>query len=67
MRQVQGWLSDWESQAARAAGAMAADAAAPEYRMSPENAFLDVRPSPLLAGWGFAWTCAAWLHSNITL
>ncbi len=39
--EVAGWLNDWEAQAARAHEAMA-NAGTTEYRMSEDNAFLQV-------------------------
>lgn len=51
--QVQGWMSDWEAQAARAhqvVGANGASSSSGEYRMSEDNPFLDVRlcrPHPI--------------------
>ncbi len=42
--EVAGWLNDWEAQAARAQEAMAS-AGPTEYRMSEDNAFLQVSPT----------------------
>ena len=44
IRQVQGWMADWEAQAARAHEAVGALAGSSgDYRMAEDNAFRDVR------------------------